>query len=79
MIVIQNAKHLGQMVRTQRREQRLRQDDVAGALGMSHVFLRKLERGELQQVQRLWAVLTDLGITLHASVANVPDSDGGQE
>lgn len=79
MIAIQNAKHLGELVRTQRRAQGLRQDDLAGALGTSHVFLRKLERGELQQVQRLCAVLNDLGITLHATVANAPDGDGSHQ
>jgi len=72
MTTLPNEKALGQLIRGQRRMQRLRQDDLAAALGTSHVFLRKLERGEVQQVQRLFAVLADLGITLHA---RVPGSD----
>lgn len=68
MHTIPTAHALGQLILDQRRAQRLRQDDLAGALGTSHVFLRKLERGELRQVQRLFTVLADLGITLHASV-----------
>lgn len=76
MHTIPSAHALGQLIRDQRRAQRLRQDDLAGALGTSHVFLRKLERGEVQQVQRLFAVLADLGITLHATLpASSPAPD----
>lgn len=72
MSSIPTAQILGQLIRDQRRIQGLRQDDLAGALGTSHVFLRKLERGEVPQVQRLFAVLADLGIALHATVPVTP-------
>lgn len=74
MLQISNATDLGKLLREQRRLQRLRQDDLAEGLRTSHVFLRKLERGEAAQVNRLFAVLADLGITLY--VKTPPLADG---
>jgi len=36
------------------------------------VFLRKVERGEAQQLQRLFALLDDLGIKLYATTPDSP-------
>ena len=72
MIAIKDIHQLGQLMRQQRRKQHLRQDDLADALGTSHVFLRKVERGEAQQLQRLFALLDDLGIKLYATTPDSP-------
>ena len=66
MSIIDSPEALGRLIREQRRTQGLRQDDLAQSLGTSHIFLRKLERGEVSQVRRLLALLVDLGIRLEA-------------
>jgi len=44
-ISIDNAAALGKVVRASRKAQKIRQDDAAGASGVSENFLGKIERG----------------------------------
>lgn len=68
-INIDSAQTLGQIVRAVRKDQRLRQDDAAGSVGVSENFLGKLERGgDTVQLGKVLHVLAELGITLYADV-----------
>ena len=56
---------IGQFVRTTRRAQRLRQDQLAGAAGVGVRFLVELEAGKATaQLGKALAVLAALGCTL---------------
>ena len=56
---------IGQLVRTTRRAQRLRQDQLAGAAGVGVRFLVELEAGKATaQLGKALAVLGALGCTL---------------
>ena len=56
---------IGQLVRTTRRAQRLRQDQLAGAAGVGVRFLVELEAGKATaQLGKALAVLPALGCTL---------------
>ncbi len=56
---------IGQLVRTTRRAQRLRQDQLAGATGVGVQFLVELEAGKATaQLGKALAVLAALGCTL---------------
>ena len=70
-IQLQTPEQVGRLVRAARTAQHLRQDDAAGAMGVSDVFLWKLEKGapgvRLRTCSR---VLRSLGITLHAETSD---------
>jgi transcriptional regulator with XRE-family HTH domain len=69
---IDTPKQLGEIIRLIRKAQGVRQDDLAGIVGASHVFLRDLERGKpTVQFGKTLDVLRELGIRL---VADVPDA-----
>lgn len=71
-LAIDSAETLGQLVRAARKAQKIRQDDAAGAMGVSENFLGKVERGsESVQWGKLFQVLSGLGVRLEA---DVPDS-----
>lgn len=64
-------KDIGPLVRATRKAQRMRQDDTAGAIGVSENFLAKIERGgETAQWSKLFQVLHGLGITV---TLDIPD------
>lgn len=68
-IPIDTPEALGQVVRAVRKDQRLRQDDAAGSVGVSENFLGKLERGrDTVQLGKVFRVLTELGIELYADI-----------
>ncbi len=68
---IDTPKQLGELVRRIRKEQGVRQDDLAGIVGASHVFLRDLERGKpTVQFGKALDILRELGIRLVADVPN---------
>lgn len=70
-IQLQTPEQVGRLVRAARTAQHLRQDDAAGAMGVSDVFLWKLEKGAPGvRLENLLKVLRSLGITLHAEVSN---------
>jgi transcriptional regulator with XRE-family HTH domain len=64
-IRIQQVADVGRAVLAVRKESGVRQDDAAGSAGVSHVFLRELERGkETVQFGRVLQVLEELGIQM---------------
>lgn len=70
---IRTPEDLGRLIRAQRKQQRLRQQDLADQVGASHVFLRQVEQGRpTVQLGRVLRLLDELGIELHA---DVPDDD----
>lgn len=70
-IQITGAADLGPLIRAVRKQQKMRQDDTAGLVGVSENFLGKVERGaESVQWGKLFQVLDGLGIRLSV---NIPD------
>jgi y4mF family transcriptional regulator len=60
---------LGEIIRKARKAQRLRQDDLAGTAGVSHVFVMDVERGKpTVQLGKVLNLLRELGIHLFADV-----------
>ena len=74
-IPLESPKDLGELVRRIRKAQGLRQDDVAGIAGSSHVFVRDVERGKpTVQLGKVLDLLRELGIHL---IADVPNAEEG--
>lgn len=70
-IRLHKATDIGPIVRAARKAQRIRQDDMAGAIGVSENFLGKVERGGGNaQWTKVFQVLDGLGIEL---VCDIPD------
>lgn len=68
-IQIMTPKDLGRVVRAARKAERMRQDDTSGAVGVSDVFLWKLEKGSPGlRLDKVLQVLHGLGINLSAEV-----------
>lgn len=68
-ISIQSVAAFGQVVRAVRKAGGVRQDDVAGSVGVSHVYLRDLEHGkETVQMGRALQVLAELGIRMELEI-----------
>jgi len=68
-IPIKSADALGGIIRATRKSQRLRQDDAAGASGVSESFLGKVESGNTSvNWGMLFQVLSDLGIELSVDI-----------
>lgn len=64
-ISLEKASDIGSIVWAVRKSQGIRQDDTAGAVGVSENFLGKIERGsETVQWGKLFQVLNDLGVRL---------------
>lgn len=64
-IEIDSAEQVGAVVRAARKAMRMRQDDTAGAIGVSENFLGKVERGgDTVQWGKLFLVLQELGLSL---------------
>lgn len=60
---LSTASDIGPFVRAARKAQGLRQDDTAGAVGVSENFLGKVEHGaDTAQWNKLFQVLQGLGI-----------------
>jgi len=75
-------EELGRIIRAARREQGLRQDQLAGAAGVGVRFLSELERGkETARVGKALAVLDALGCRVRIDPPGVwwTDADGGGE
>lgn len=69
---VKNAEDIGKIIRRVRRNQGIRQDDLADYIHSSHVFLRDVEKGKPSvRIGRVLHALDELGIkvTLH-----VPDA-----
>lgn len=69
LVTIDSPIQLGTLVKAVRKDQKLRQDDAAGSVGVSENFLGKLERGgETVQLGKALRVLSELGIVLYADI-----------
>lgn len=67
--LIESVSDIGRVVRAVRKSSGVRQDDVAGSVGVSHVFLRDLEHGkETAQIGRALQVLAELGIRMELEI-----------
>lgn len=70
-IPLNSPQEVGRLVRAARKAERLRQDDAAGAIGVSDVFLWKVEKGSPGvRLDKLLQVFHALGIKLHAEVSD---------
>lgn len=70
-IVIDSPKAIGALIRATRKAEGVRQDDVAGAVGVSDVFLGRLENGAPgARLDKVFQVLNQLGLKLHAEVSD---------
>lgn len=68
-IAVTKPNELGSLVRATRKAHNLRQDDAAGAMGVSDVFLMRLENGaQGARLDKVLQVLAELGIVLYADV-----------
>lgn len=68
-IPIDSPEQLGRVVRAVRRAQRIRQDDLAPMVGVSHVTLMNIERGKQSVgIGRVMDVLRELGVQVHLDV-----------
>lgn len=70
---IRTTTDLGKVIRSQRKAQGLRQQDVADVIGASHVFVRHVEQGRpTVQLGRVLQLLEELGIELRADLPDTP-------
>lgn len=68
-ITVQSVEEIGRVIRAVRKSSGVRQDDVAGTAGVSHVYLRDLERGkETSQIGRALQVMSELGVRLQLEI-----------
>jgi len=71
---IKSADALGKVIRATRKSQGLRQDDAAGASGVSESFLGKVESGNTSVTWgMLFQVLSDLGIELSVDITEAAE------
>jgi transcriptional regulator with XRE-family HTH domain len=69
-IPVRTPSDIGRLVRSARKAEGLRQDDAAGAIGVSDVFMWSLEKGAPgARLDKVLAVLAGLGVYLHAEVS----------
>ncbi len=68
-IHLKKASEIGNIVRTSRKHQQIRQDDAAGVIGVSENFLGKVEKGnDSVQWGKLFQVMDGLGIHVYVDV-----------
>jgi transcriptional regulator with XRE-family HTH domain len=73
---IDSAEQMGMLIRASRKAMKLRQDDVAGVLGVSENFLGKVERGgETVQWGKLLQVMQGLGLTVSVEAPEILADD----
>lgn len=71
-IRVKTAEDIGKIIRQVRRNQRIRQDDLAAYIDSSHVFMRDVERGKSSvQLGRVLHALDELGIKVSL---HIPDA-----
>ncbi|GGX80206.1 hypothetical protein GCM10007160_04630 [Litchfieldella qijiaojingensis] len=75
-IPVTNVVTIGEVAKKVRREQGIRQEDMASILGASHVFLRDVEHGKpTVQLGKVLRLLDELGITLILELPDEPEAD----
>lgn len=68
-VPVESPEALGRVVRTVRRAQRIRQDDLAPMVNTSHVTLMNIERGkDSVGIGRVMDVLRELGVRVHLDI-----------
>lgn len=68
-ISISTPAELGRLIRAVRKVGQMRQDDVAGAIGVSDVYLGRLENGAPgARLDKVFRVLKELGVQLEVEV-----------
>jgi len=73
-IPVSSVTDIGAAIRAERKRQHLRQDDLAGMVDSSHVFLRDVECGKpTVQLGRVLRLLQELGIRI---TLDIPDPPG---
>ena len=71
-IKVKTPEDIGEIIRQVRRNQGIRQDDLAAYIDSSHVFMRDAERGKPSvQLGRVLRALDELGIKV---TLQVPDA-----
>jgi len=71
-IPVKSPQDIGNIIRQVRKQQGIRQDDLAAIIESSHVFMRDAERGKPSvQLGRIMRALDELGITMKL---DVPDA-----
>lgn len=66
---IHSPEELGLVIRAVRKSTRMRQDDLAGAVGVSRQFAVDVEKGKpTAQLGRVMRLLSELGITLSVDI-----------
>jgi transcriptional regulator with XRE-family HTH domain len=66
---ISTPTELGRLIRAVRKAEHARQDDVAGAIGVSDVYLGRLENGAPgARLDKVFRVLKELGVQLEVEV-----------
>jgi len=68
-ISISTPTELGRLIRAVRKVEQVRQDDAAGAMGVSDVYLGRLENGAPgARLDKVFRVLKELGVQLEVEV-----------
>lgn len=76
LIAIHSAADIGMLARTLRRQQGIRQDDMAAIIGASHMFLRDVELGKgTVQLGKVLSLLDELGVRIHLEVPEQPGDE----
>ena len=79
-IRIDRPSEMGAVIKSARKRQRLRQDDVAGIVGVSENFLGKVENGgETVQWGKLFQVLQGLGVEVWLDMPDTTIQTGGAD
>jgi transcriptional regulator with XRE-family HTH domain len=68
---IHSTEQLGEILKTVRKSQSVRQDDMADMIGTSHVYVSEVEKGsEGANIGGILKLLDELGVNL---ILNIPD------
>lgn len=79
-IRLDHPSEIGVVIKSARKRQRLRQDDVAGIVGVSENFLGKVENGgETVQWGKLFQVLQGLGVEVWLDMPDTTIQTGGAD
>lgn len=68
-VEITSVREIGLIIRATRKAQGVRLDDLAGSVGVGHVFVREVEHGKVTvQIGRTLRLLAELGISLSLQI-----------
>lgn len=76
LITVHSPADIGTLARALRRQQGIRQDDMAAIIGASHMFLRDVELGKgTVQLGKVLSLLGELGVRV---LLDVPEQQGDE-